>query len=72
MQPQTDEQRGKRACALTARDPSAKPFRDSWVVLRRDQLTAGKTGPQPRSGGARAPELIPPMQSVPRRRVEGT
>ena len=25
MQPQTDEQRGKRACALIARDPSAKP-----------------------------------------------
>ena len=49
MQPQTDDQRGKRACALTA----ANHGKDSWVE-RRVQLTVGRTGLQPCFHRARA------------------
>ena len=63
MQPQTDEQRGKRARALMEQ-------------CKVPQI-AESTGLQPWFHGVRATELIPPMQSVPRRRgllgvVEGT
>ena len=67
MKPQTNEQRGKRACALTARGCISKAMRDSSVAPRRALRTAGGTGPQPSSRGVRAQELIPPWRSVPRR-----
>ena len=49
MQPQTDEQRGKRACALTAKGSitSAKPREISWVELRKALQTTAKTILQP-------------------------
>ena len=53
MQPQTDEQRGKRACALTARGSISKAMKD------RALLIVAETGPPPSSHGARVLGLIP-------------
>ena len=64
MQLQTDDQRGKRACALTAGRSISKAMKGLVA-----QQAVGRIGPQPWPRGARAPELIPPVRSVPRRRV---
>ena len=74
VQPLTDEQRGKRACALTA---ISKAMKGLEAAPRRALLTAAETGLQLSSHGALALELIPPVRSAPRRRglpgaVEGT
>ena len=61
VQLQKDEQRGKRACALTA-------CRDWWAAPHRALLTVAEHGLLPSSHGARALELIPPVRRAPRRR----
>ena len=47
MQPQTDEQRGKRACALTARRSISKAVKGVWVEWREAQQIVERTGRQP-------------------------
>ena len=59
MQLQTDVQRGKRACALTVRGSISKAMKG--LVGGAAQGSADCR--------ARASELIPPMQNVPRQRV---
>ena len=61
MQPQTDEQRGKRARSIS------KAMKGLVAVLRRVQWTVAETGLQPSFHGAPALELIPPVWSVPMR-----
>ena len=78
MQPQTDEQRGKRACALTARGSISKAMKGLVGGAAQGSADCRKNwSNSPHSHEARAMALIPPLQKVPRRRrllgvVEGT
>ena len=58
-QPQTDEQRGKRACALTARGSVSKAMKGLVGGAAQVRRTAAGAGLQPSSRGARVLELIP-------------
>ena len=61
MRLQTDEHHGQRACALTARVSISNAMKGLVGGAKKLDL-------QPCFHGARAAELIPPMQNVPRRR----
>ena len=56
---ETDEERGKRACVLSARRSISKALKDSRGDQRKAQQIVGRTG-------ARALELTPPVRNVPR------
>ena len=76
-QPQTDEQRGKRACALTARGFISKAMKGLVGGAAQGSADCRRNWTAALIHGARALELIPPVRSAPRLRelpgaVEGT
>ena len=64
MQPQTDEQRGKRACALTARRSVSKAVKGLVGGAAQSSADCRKNGLQPCFHGTRAAELTPPVLNL--------